>query len=260
MTMAGRVTKRARHRDTLLLAAGELIRLVLQPVAQAYEVEDFFGALGGATFMLAGVEGNLDVLLRGERRDEVERLVDHTDLLIAHLCQPGLAHRGDVDAVNQHLATGRVVQSGDDAEQRRLARPRRADDGDELAMLDAQADALEDINAITSQPERLANVNAFERRDAFWSLRARLSLFHSLRHVVMYPLLRVCEAGQSPCLSSIRDIIGASSWNMARSRHSTYVAATVVLYVWKNSRGALWRHGLASARHPRSGNERPSRH
>ena len=40
----------------------------------------------------------------------------------------------DVGAVDQHAAGGRVLQPGDDAQQRGLAAARRADEDDELAV------------------------------------------------------------------------------------------------------------------------------
>ena len=117
----------------------------------------------GAASVLADVERRLDVLLRGQRGDEVERLVDHADLGVAHLGKLALAHLRDVNPINQHLAGRGIIQSGDDAEQGGFARARGANHGDKLAMIDAHGDALEDINTLAAQRQRLVNVNGFER-------------------------------------------------------------------------------------------------
>ena len=64
------------------------------------------------------------------------------------MAMPRLAG-GDVDdvlAVDQHAAGGRVLQPGDDAQQRRLAAAGRADEDDELAVLHLEVDALQHLD------------------------------------------------------------------------------------------------------------------
>ena len=48
------------------------------------------------------------------------------------------AGRLDAPAVEQHLAGGRPVEAGDDAQQRALAAARRAEDGDEVVLGDLE--------------------------------------------------------------------------------------------------------------------------
>ena len=50
--------------------------------------------------------------------------------------------RLDAAAVEQHLAGGRLVEPGDDAQQRALAAARRAEDGDEVVLGDLQVGRL----------------------------------------------------------------------------------------------------------------------
>ena len=45
-----------------------------------------------------------------------------------------------------HVAGGRILQPGDDAQQRRLAAAGRADEDDELAILDLEVDALQHLD------------------------------------------------------------------------------------------------------------------
>src|SRR5579883_76341 len=113
--------------------------------------------------MLADIERHLDILLGGERRDEVEGLEDHANLLVPDGRQFALAHAGDVHPIHEDLPAGGIIQSSDDAEQGRFARARGTDDGDEFAMLDPQADSFEDVNALAAQRQRFANVYRFQR-------------------------------------------------------------------------------------------------
>ena len=51
--------------------------------------------------------------------------------------------RLDAPAVEQHLAGGRLVEAGDDAQQRALAAARRAEDGDEVVLGDVEVGRLQ---------------------------------------------------------------------------------------------------------------------
>ena len=113
-------------RHALLLTAGELIGLVPEAMSEPHQVEQLLGANRWATGMFSDVERYFDVFLGGQGRNEIECLKDHTDLLVADRGQLPLAEVGDIHTVDQDPAAGRVVQSGDDAQQRRLARARRA--------------------------------------------------------------------------------------------------------------------------------------
>src|SRR5512132_67351 len=74
----------------------------------------------------------------GDRPPVVEDGVLEDDAVVA--IGPGLCGRLSVHA---HRARRWLDQVADDPEQRRLAAPRRPDQGDELALLDRQRDALE---------------------------------------------------------------------------------------------------------------------
>ena len=76
-------------------------------------------------------------------RIEVEGLEHHADALAGVVdVGPRVEH---VDAVHHHRAGGRLLQSVEAAQQGRLARARRADDEDELALGDREVDALQDM-------------------------------------------------------------------------------------------------------------------
>jgi hypothetical protein len=114
--------KRPGNGYPLLLASTHLIRLIAQPMPETYQRKELLGALSRLAGMLTHVERYLHVLLSGKRGDKVKGLEDHPDLLVANGRQFSFTHVSDIYAVYQHLAAGRIVKPGHDAEQSRLAR------------------------------------------------------------------------------------------------------------------------------------------
>ena len=109
--------QRPGYRDPLLLAAGHLLRPVLQPVA--------------------------DVLRRGNGRHEVERLEHEADVVPP---QPGellVAQGAEVGFPDVRLAGGEGVEAGRTVQQRRLPRPGRAHDGGVPAGDELDGDAIQ---------------------------------------------------------------------------------------------------------------------
>ncbi len=80
------------------------------------------------------------VLLGGEHRQQVEELEDEAELLAAQLGQLAVVEAGDLLAVEQDGAGGRLVEAGEDVHQGRLAGARRPHDRGEAAALEAGAD------------------------------------------------------------------------------------------------------------------------
>ena len=147
---AGIVDQRARDRDALLLAAGELAGRVALAVAESEQVQRRARPLGprrGAGRPGGGVEQRQrDVLERARAREQVEALEDEADALAAEARAIRLVEPGDVDALEEVAAAGRPVEAAEDRHQRRLARARGAHDGDELARFDGEADAAQRVH------------------------------------------------------------------------------------------------------------------
>ena len=148
--------------DPLLLAPRELARIVMAALRQPHGGQQLVGASEGV-----GEAEQLDrqqhVLARGEVRQQLEALEDEADLLAAEQGEAVLRHRLDGGAVDQDLARGRAVEAGHQGEERRLAAPRGAEDGDELAGLDREIDMVEDrqLPAPRGEPAgELAQFNA----------------------------------------------------------------------------------------------------
>ena len=142
------VDQRARDRDALLLAARQLVRVVVHALAEADDLEHFLRALvplGGLHLVRAAVveQRQLDVVERRRPRQQVEPLEDEADLLVADDRQLVLRHPGDVLAVEEVLPARRPIQAPDDVHEGRLAGSRRARDADELAAVDVERRAAQ---------------------------------------------------------------------------------------------------------------------
>jgi hypothetical protein len=86
------------------------------------------------------LEGKLDVLERGQDRQQVVGLEDETGLAGPKVGPLIVTHGSQRDAFEQHVAALEIVQPGKAVQQGRLAAPARAHDGDHLAPLDRQVD------------------------------------------------------------------------------------------------------------------------
>jgi len=129
--------ERARDRDALLLAAGELggpvLAATLDPGARQQLGEPLLlGPLAG------DCEREEDVFACAEHGQEIEELKHEADVLAAQLREMRVVEARDVAPGNFHGAAGGLVEAGEDVHERRLARPGGPHDGDELALGDLQ--------------------------------------------------------------------------------------------------------------------------
>ena len=134
---SGREGQRAGDCDTLLHAARELPRMVLPEPLKLDELEHLVDARLPLRSVPAGeLERQRDVLRHRPPLVEHGVLEDDAVVVVA----PRLTGRL---AVHLDVAARRLDQVADDPQQRRLAAPRRADERDELAVLDLELDVLE---------------------------------------------------------------------------------------------------------------------
>ena len=131
----------AADRHPLALAAGELAG---PPVEVGGEVED----------LRRGVDLLVDLALRPPGHAEPEAdVLAHAHMRVErvgleHHRQAALRRRriDHVDPVDQDLAGGRVLEPGDEPEQRGLAAARRPDEDDEGAVVDGEVDVADDAD------------------------------------------------------------------------------------------------------------------
>ena len=132
----------AGHGDALLLAAGELAGPVVEAVGEADGVDDLVEPC--RVGLAAGqVHGQRDVLDRGQRRHQVERLEDEADAVAAQLGELASLSVARSTSPMNDLAAGEVVEPGQAVHERRLARARRPHDGGEAAGVEVDVDAVE---------------------------------------------------------------------------------------------------------------------
>src|SRR3954470_4321126 len=137
------VDERARDRDALLLAARQLVRERVRLVREADHREHLRHLLANRRAALAlHLERVGDVLGGVAVRQQLEVLEDAADVAAQ---QRHLAARQprEVAPADHDPAVGRLELLQQQPDQRRLAGSRRADDEDELALVDAERDVAE---------------------------------------------------------------------------------------------------------------------
>jgi hypothetical protein len=115
------------------------------------------------------LEGDLDVLERGEGGNELEALEDEAHLRSAKLRPLIFRKAGQVGAVEQDRAARRHVESGEESEQRRLAASRRPDDGDEGAVGHGEGDVAQHGETVLTALIFLRQPDGFEHA---WKLES----------------------------------------------------------------------------------------
>lgn len=140
---AGIVDERARDGHALLLAAGELVGVTVGLFLKA----DKFEHVGDALFDLArrrthGAHGEAQVLVDRLLLDQAEVLEDDTDGAAQQRDLP-LGNVRQAEAVDGDLAGRRHDLAGEQLDDRRLAAAARADEENELPVLDAKRNALQ---------------------------------------------------------------------------------------------------------------------
>ena len=134
--------ERAREGDALLLAARKHARIVAQPLAQA-DPAQHLGRQRARVVSPLQLERQHDVLERIQVGEQLKALEDEADLGGADRGALVLVDREQVDAVEANRSGGRRVEPGDQRQQRALARPRGADDGDRALPRQGEIDLVE---------------------------------------------------------------------------------------------------------------------
>ena len=132
--------KGARDRDAHFLPAGELAWVVGFAAVEAHEGEALAGddlAVDG--FATGEAEGDLDVFLGGEPREEGGFLEDEGELL---------GSVGGVDAIDGGGAARNRAEAGDEFKDGGLAAAAGADERDEVAALRVERDVVEDERTV----------------------------------------------------------------------------------------------------------------
>ncbi len=155
--------ERAGERHTLPLAARKLCRVAVGEAVELDEAQQLVDALGDLRLRPASdLEAERDVLAHGHVLERGVVLEDEADAAIL-----GLALR-HVLALEAHRSGVRLLESGHDPQQRRLAAAGRAEERRQRAGLDLQRDVVE----CDELPEPLADPDDLDaQRSASFGLR-----------------------------------------------------------------------------------------
>ncbi len=135
----GLLRHRARDRHALLLAAGELRREVVEPVAEPHQLE----RLLGLHRVGRDLADQRDVLPGGQAGDEVVELEDEADELAPVARELVVVGVAQVQLLVAQRPVRGTVEPADDVEQRRLAASGRAEQDDELGVVQVEIDRAE---------------------------------------------------------------------------------------------------------------------
>src|SRR5690606_32151730 len=129
----------AGDRDPLLLPPRELVRSMLDAIEQADVGQGFEGSSAPLSRARTAIEQRqLDVLQSRGATEQVEALEYEADQAIAHQRTLVGGLLPNVDPRQRVGARRRPIQAAEDVHERALPRAARADDGDELALLDVE--------------------------------------------------------------------------------------------------------------------------
>jgi hypothetical protein len=162
---ARRACEGACDGDALLLAARELRRPAVEPVAEADALQRLLRAPPG--FALGDPDQKqrqLDVLGRREDRDEVEGLEDEAHLGGAVAGSLGVRELVDRLAVDDYAAAIDLVEAGEAIQKRRLARAGGSHHGDELAVRHLQVEPVQGDDVVGAGAVHLADALGDEDR------------------------------------------------------------------------------------------------
>src|SRR5437899_5376462 len=156
---------RARDRDPLLLAPGELHRVMLRAMHHTDLLERLLHPLRALPSRHATVgERQLDILGDGEIADQIEGLEHEADPPVADSGSLGRRQVGHRLVLEQVAPVARRIEQTEDGEERRLAASRRAVDRDVLALADLEVHVRERVRFDLVGEEDLADTLQLNER------------------------------------------------------------------------------------------------
>ena len=147
--------------------------MVVQSVLEAHAHEHLLRAAAALLWRHAGVdERQFHVFHRVQPGKQLELLEDETDFLAADVRELLLVEVANHAPMQDVFAGGGRIEAADDVHERRLSAARRAEDGEELALLNIQVDAPQDRGELVAHPVLLDDA-AHGEECVFWHLLHR---------------------------------------------------------------------------------------
>ncbi len=141
----------AGNRHPLFLPSRKLARVVIHAVGETDHPERGFDMLPALGFGKPGEqEGQFHVLESGQDRNQVVHLEDKAHVACAPGREPSGRHVSDLIAGHRDAAGGRQIEPSQQVEERGLARAAGTHEGDELAFVDVQVQALKDVDLLAA--------------------------------------------------------------------------------------------------------------
>src|SRR5579859_5161207 len=165
----------ASDSDALLFAAGHFGWLMCEAAFEAEHLCDNVEAMGIEAVAM-NILSDGDIALGGQRGEEIKALKDEADLAAAELGALGVAHFGQIVAVNKHSAFRSLCQPADDVEQRRLAAARWAHHRDRFAGLHLEVHATQRRDFYLTSVVELPKIFGFEYRLHAYAFLAPVAL------------------------------------------------------------------------------------
>ena len=141
--ISGRLARARAHGDALLLAAGQLGRAVLEPVARGRRCRSTVSSHSWSGLRPARSIGSVMFSIAVSVGTRLNAWKMKPTRVAAQLGELLVVERGEVDVADEHRPAGERVEAGEAVHQRRLARAGRAHDGGELAGGKVDADGVE---------------------------------------------------------------------------------------------------------------------
>ena len=138
----GRVDEGARQRHPLLLPARELRRIVRLPATKPHRREQLAGT--GRVGATEELEWDQHIFHGRERWHQLEGLKDEAHALTAEASPAVLRQGVEPHAIERDVALRRLVEAGQESQQRGLSAAAGADNGQECTGLHREGDILED--------------------------------------------------------------------------------------------------------------------
>jgi hypothetical protein len=149
-------------RDPLLLATGELDRMVVEPMPESDRLQGRHREPSALSPAKAAVDQRqCHVVDRVGAGEQLERLEHEADPLVAQPCELAVVHAGHVAPGDPQGAAARSVQASQQVHEGGLAGARRAHDGDELARVDPHTDTPQGLDRDPVQGIDAGHVDGF---------------------------------------------------------------------------------------------------
>ena len=159
---AGLVDDRPGHGHPLLLAARELVGLVVEPLGQTNPLQGCDRPLAPLLGRDAGVDHRQDHVVEGAHlRQQVELLEDKAQLPVAQIGQGVIGEILHGRAIEVITAAGGAIEAPEDIHRRALARARGAHHRQILTPLHPQAEVVERNHGRIADAIDLADVAQF---------------------------------------------------------------------------------------------------